>query len=62
MTCRPAARQQLAEIAKRILCVETLETRHSDWLDFYDTALRSIRAALEAAYLAGVASARSGAA
>ncbi|AXE96299.1 DUF6900 domain-containing protein [Paraburkholderia sp. 22099] len=56
------ARQRLAEIATRILCVETLETRHSNRLDFYDTAVWSIRAALEAAYQAGVASAKSGAA
>jgi hypothetical protein len=58
----PRARQQLAEIAKRILCVETLETRHPDRLDFHDTAVWSIRAAPEAAYLAGVASAKTGAA
>lgn len=57
-----AARQKLTEIATRILRVETLETRHSDRLDFYDTAVWSIRAALEAAYLAGVASAKAGAA
>ncbi|WP_425313341.1 DUF6900 domain-containing protein [Paraburkholderia terricola] len=42
--------------------METLETRHSNRLDFYDTAVWSIRAALEAAYQAGVASAKSGAA
>lgn len=57
----PSARQQFAEIAKRILCVKTLETRNSDPLDFHDTAVWSISAAPEAAYLACVTSAKSGA-
>ncbi|MFM0653170.1 DUF6900 domain-containing protein [Paraburkholderia sediminicola] len=56
----PVARQQLAEIAMRMLRVEALETRHSDRLDFYDMAVWSIRDALEAAYLAGVANAKAG--
>ncbi|MGY6258263.1 DUF6900 domain-containing protein [Paraburkholderia xenovorans] len=30
----PPAARQLAEIAERILCVEILETRHPDRLDF----------------------------
>ncbi|WP_390953795.1 DUF6900 domain-containing protein [Paraburkholderia fungorum] len=33
---------------------------HSDRLDFYDTAIWSIRAALEAAYLTSVASTKAG--
>jgi hypothetical protein len=43
----------LAEIAARHLFLETLETRNSDSLDFHDTAVWSIKAALEAAYEAG---------
>jgi hypothetical protein len=49
-TARDAA---LLEIATRELRVETLETRRSDRLDFHDTAVWSIKAALEAAYEAG---------
>ena len=33
--------------------LETLETRRSDSLDFHDTAVWAIKAALEAAYRAG---------
>ena len=36
--------------------LETLETRRSDSLDFHDTAVWAIKAALEAAYRAGQAS------
>jgi hypothetical protein len=57
-----AARQQLDKIATAILGMETLETRHSDRLDFHDTAVWSIKAALEAAYLAGIADRKGGAA
>ena len=49
-----AAQQEIAEIARVHLRVETLETRRSDSLDFYDCAVWTIRAALEAAYLAGM--------
>ena len=45
--------QILENIAKQHLFVETLETRHSDRLDFHDVSVWSIKAALEAAYLAG---------
>ena len=45
--------QILAQIAKDELCLETLETRKSDSLDFHDCAVWSIKAALEAAYEAG---------
>ncbi|WP_321859229.1 DUF6900 domain-containing protein [Paraburkholderia tropica] len=44
-----AARQQIAEIARTMLGIETLETRYADRLDFHDTAVWSITAALEAA-------------
>ena len=48
----------LLEIAsKHFHGVETLETRNSDRLDFHDVAVWAIRAALEAAYAAGVAAA-----
>jgi hypothetical protein len=40
-------------IAKRHLLIETLETRKSDSLDFYDVAVWNIRDSLEAAYIAG---------
>ena len=45
--------QILENIAKQHLFVDTLETRHSDRLDFHDVAVWGIKAALEAAYLAG---------
>lgn len=41
------------EIAREILGLETLETRHSDSLDFHDMGVWSIRKALETAYKAG---------
>ena len=37
------------EIAREILGLETLETRHSDSLDFHDTGVWSIRKALKTA-------------
>ncbi len=44
----------LTLIAQNHLDIETLETRNSDSLDFHDTAVWSLRAALEAAFMAGV--------
>ena len=46
-------------IAREIFGVETLETRKSDSLDFYDIAVWSIKEALEAAYQAGFDAAKS---
>ena len=46
--------QRLTQIAKTKLGIETLETRHSDSLDFHDLAVWSLREALEAAYQAGI--------
>lgn len=43
----------LEEIAKRYLSIPTLETRHSDSLDFYDIAVWCIHDALKAAYEIG---------
>lgn len=48
----------VAEIAATVLHIDTLETQHSDRLDFHDVAVWSVRDALVAAYAAGVASAR----
>ena len=48
----------LLEIVAKHFCLETLETRNSDGLDFYDVAVWSIRAALEAAFAAGQATTR----
>lgn len=48
----------LLEIAtKHFHTIETLETQNSDRLDFHDVAVWAIRAALEAAYAAGLAAA-----
>lgn len=43
----------LTLIARKHLGIETLQTRKSDRLDFHDTAVWSIRDALEAAFKAG---------
>ena len=45
----------IEDIARRILRIETIETRNSDALDFHDLAVWNIREALEAAYEAGMA-------
>lgn len=46
--------QLLSQIAQQDLDVETLETRHLDRLDFHDLAVWSLKAALAAAYQAGI--------
>ncbi|MCD4823046.1 MAG: hypothetical protein K8S55_00425 [Phycisphaerae bacterium] len=43
----------LERIAAQHLDFETLETRKSDSLDFYDVSVWGVKAALEAAYQAG---------
>ncbi|MFP2963771.1 hypothetical protein NVS55_08115 [Myxococcus stipitatus] len=48
----------LAAIAREKLGFETLDTRHSDSLDFRDVAVWSVKDALEAAYRAGLAAAK----
>jgi len=45
--------QEIEEITRRILKIESLETRNSDGLDFHELAVWTIQAALEAAYEAG---------
>ena len=44
----------LEQIAKEHLFIETLETQHSDRLDFHDVAVWAIKSATEAAYAAGI--------
>lgn len=58
MTATPAkapSETLLLEIAAKHFRLNTLETRNSDGLNFHDVAVRSIRAALEAAFAAGQA-------
>ena len=43
----------ISEIAVKFLGVKTLETQNSDALDFHDLAVRTLKAALEAAFNAG---------
>jgi hypothetical protein len=43
----------LLEIAQKHLYIETLETRKSDYLDFYDLSVWNVKAALEDAFQAG---------
>jgi len=43
----------LASIASTHLSLDTLDTRNSDGLDFHDLHVGAVRAALEAAFLAG---------
>jgi hypothetical protein len=43
----------LVPIAKKHLGIETLETRHTDGLDFHDVPVWGVRAALLAAFRAG---------
>ncbi|PUE19801.1 hypothetical protein B9Z43_08240 [Limnohabitans sp. MMS-10A-192] len=41
-------------LAKEHLFIDTLQTQHSDRLDFHDVSVWGIKAALQAAYDAGV--------
>ena len=45
----------IADIAEKVLGIETLETRRMDSLDFYEVAVWSVREALQQAYEAGKA-------
>jgi len=45
--------KKLEQIAKDIMGIGTLETRHSDSLDFYDISVWRLKEMLEAAYQAG---------
>lgn len=44
----------IREIARKHLCITTLDVRNIDSLDFYNCSVESIRSALEAAYNAGL--------
>ncbi len=46
--------EEVGEIARTILGLDTLETRKSDGLDFSDQAVWTLKAALLAAYEAGM--------
>ena len=52
------SRQAASPPSVQHFCLETLETRNSDGLDFHNIAVWSIRAALEAAFAAGQAATR----
>ncbi|WP_457650865.1 DUF6900 domain-containing protein [Profundibacter sp.] len=58
MTNQTAHADQLASIAKKHLFIETIETRNSDSQDFHKVSVWGIKAALEAAYAAGLAAAK----
>ena len=45
--------KELERIAREILRLETLETRHSDSLDFSEQSVWGLKEALEAAFEAG---------
>lgn len=49
-----AAQAEIENIACTILHVDTLATRNSDSLDFHEVGVWNMKAALEAAYLAGM--------
>ena len=48
----------LTRIAQEHLLIDTLETRNSDSLDFHDVSVWGVKAALIAAYQAGLAAAQ----
>lgn len=50
--------QQLHQIALNHLFIETLETRHSDRLDFHEVSVWAVKSALMAAYQAGLQAAK----
>ena len=46
--------EAVAKIAKELLGLDTIETRNSDEIDFSEQSVWQLRAALEAAYNAGL--------
>ena len=50
--------QLLEQIATQHLFIQTLETQHRDRLDFHDVSVWGVKAALEAAYEAGLKAAQ----
>ena len=60
---KPAAQtldQQIQQIALDHLFIETLETRHSDRMDFHEVSVWGVKSALMAAYEAGRQAAQQG--
>ena len=57
-TTQTAPADLLADIAQKHLFIETLEERKSDSLDFHEVSVWGVKAALEAAYAAGLAAAQ----
>ena len=60
---KPAAQtidQQMQQIALDHLFIETLETRHSDRMDFHEVSVWGVKSALMAAYEAGRQAAKQG--
>ncbi len=55
---RPTTSGRLEQIAREKLGIGTLETRQRDSLDFQEIAVWQLRAALEAAFEAGLAAAK----
>jgi hypothetical protein len=55
---RPPTISRLEQIAREKLGIGTLATRRSDSLDFHEVAVWQLRAALEAAFEAGLAAAK----
>jgi len=53
-----SAEQTTAEIARRVLHLDTIETQNSDSLDFHEIAIWQIKEALTAAFAAGQAVAK----
>ncbi|TVQ61273.1 MAG: hypothetical protein EA378_09350 [Phycisphaerales bacterium] len=54
MSTTPTTRENtINRIAREALGIKTLETRHSDGLDFHDIAVWTMKDALERAYEAG---------
>lgn len=53
---KPNMSSEIERIAKEYFRVETMDTRRSDGLDFYDVAIWNIKSALTAAYMAGACS------
>lgn len=52
--------EQISQIAKDCLDLDTLDTRNSDSLDFHDLSVWNVRDALLAAYRAGMAATEGG--
>lgn len=54
MKTKKKLNQLLEQIAQQHLFIDTLETQSSDRLDFHDVSVWAVKAALQAAYEAGL--------